>query len=210
MCAQLDWSDGISKKGAAIRSTRRWESCGSDRVWGGALASSATEGVPKRELEGLLVRGGAEHGSEAEVQSIRGGGGRADSASEKEGEATADRGTDTASLPVWEAARGTSVMARREESEGWGLEFRSVCEVMTIAVLLAGWVASSSSGPEISCSDTRPNGSRTCRDTRGIKLQTRHSRHTHTHRNDYHPPGESSPHALRLEGKKNKVRWVKC
>lgn len=92
--------------------------------------SSLTESVACG-LEGLLESGGTdtELGCEAEVQSDREGG-RTDSASETEGEATTVRGTGTASVSVREAAQDRSLWVGEEESEGRGPEFNSVCEVM--------------------------------------------------------------------------------
>ncbi len=96
--------------------------------------SSLTESVVCG-LERLLESGGTdtELGCEAEVQSDRGGGGT-DSTSERKGEATTVRGTGvaSASVSVREAAQDRSLWLGEEESEGRGLEFNSVCEVMHV------------------------------------------------------------------------------
>lgn len=183
-------SDVISERGAAIISTQEWELGGSDRVCVGE--SSWTESAAGWGSEGLLESVGTdtELGCEEEVESDRGGvgGGRSDPASEREGEATVKgTGTETASVSVTEVAGDWSLCVGAKESEGRGGEFNSVCEVINIVVLLAWWLTSTSSGSELSCSNSGQNGSSTCRNTRGIILQTRHSRQqrtlTHTHTN---------------------------
>lgn len=115
----------------------------SDSGCGAMHESSSAESTPEGGLEGLLESGGTntKHGSEAEVQSDKGGGGggrTTDSASEKEGEATTVRGTETASVFVREAVQDRSLSGKEEGSDGKRREFNSVCEVVNKVVLQVG------------------------------------------------------------------------
>lgn len=154
--------------------------------------------------EGLLKSGetDTEHGCEAEEQFGRrgGGGGSTDSASEKEGEAMAVRGTETMSVSVRKVLQDRSLCVGDEESEGRGLEFNSVCEAINTVALLVGRLTSSSSGSEFSCSDRGQNGSSTCRNTRVIILQTGHNARTHTlHTECKHPRKTKYKHIVGRE-----------
>lgn len=177
---QWDSSDIISGRGTAITSTQMLELGGPDWVCGGMHESFSTESAPGWGSDWPLEsrRADTMHGCERGVQSDRGGG---DSEAEWEGEATTVKGTEGASDTVREVVQDRSLCVGGEESEGRGLEFNSVSEIMNTVLLLGGWLTSSSSGSEYSCSDRGQNGSRTCRNTRGIILQTRHSMQRHTH-----------------------------
>lgn len=110
---------------------------GSDCVCAGMNESSSGVSSPEGGLERLLGSEGidTEQGREAEVQSDRGGGGKPELASGKEGEAMTVTGTETASVSVREAVEDRSAWVEDEEPEGGGLGFNSVCEVINTLVL---------------------------------------------------------------------------
>lgn len=97
-----------------------------------------------------------------------------------EEDATAVKGTRLISVSVTTTSQDRSFCVAAEDSEEREEGFNSDWEGKNNVALLAGWMTSTSSGSEFSCSDREQNGSSTCRNTRVITLHTSYGEQTQT------------------------------
>lgn len=86
-------------------------------------------------LEGEATDG--KHGWEAEVQPDKGEGGGTGSASGKDGEGKAVGRQEMASVSEWDSVPGGCLWGVEEVSDRGGLEFSSLCGVITLVLLQA-------------------------------------------------------------------------
>lgn len=162
--AELDSTGWTSERGTATSLV--WQMHGSDWYSCGMHESFSAGSASDWRREEMLEEEGIDtkHGWEAEDRGAE----ETDSTSGKEGEATPVSGTETASVSVWEAEQDERFCVSEEESDVEGLGFNSFWEVLNTVAQLVGWLSPNSSVFKISCS----NPSRTCRNIRGVTLQT--------------------------------------
>lgn len=143
-----------------------------------SVESSSTDWAPDWESERLLKSGeaDAECGCGSGEKFGRGGRGRPAPVSEKEAAAMAVKGTGAITVSARTALQDRAFGVAAEEGREQGFNF--VCEGKSSVALLAGWMTSTSSRSELSCSDRGQNGSSTCRNTRVIILRTRYGGQT--------------------------------